>query len=142
MEFMDCVQFANENPVAWFATSDGDQPRVRALAIWFADEKGFYFQIGGMKDVYRQLRKNQKVEVAFHKSGEAGGTVLRVTGTVEFLNDPGLKEKVLADRPFLKQFGLTPDHPDLVIFRISKGEAFFWSFETNLEPKKLISFGN
>jgi pyridoxamine 5'-phosphate oxidase len=142
MKFTDCVALANENPVAWFATSDGDQPRVRALAIWFADENGFYFQIGGMKDINRQLLKNQKVEVAFHKPGEAGGTVLRVTGTVEFLNDVGLKEKVLADRPFLKQFGLTADHPDLVIFRISKGEAFFWSFETNLEPKKLISFGN
>ncbi|MFA6411379.1 MAG: hypothetical protein WCW53_01700 [Syntrophales bacterium] len=68
--------------------------------------------------------KNQKVEAAFHKYGEPAGTVLRVTGTVEFLDDAGLKEKVLADRPFLKQFGLTPDHPDLVIFRISKGDAF------------------
>jgi pyridoxamine 5'-phosphate oxidase len=142
MKFMDCVKFANENPVAWFATNDEDQPRVRALAMWFADEKGFYFQIGGMKDVCRQLLKNQKVEAAFYKSGESAGTVMRVTGVVEFVNDAGLKEKVLADRPFLKQFGLTPDHPDLVIFRISKGEAFFWNFDTNLEPKKMISFGN
>jgi len=68
--------------------------------------------------------------------------VLRVTGVVEFLNDASLKEKVLADRPFLRQFGLRADHPDLVIFRISKGEAFSWDFETNLEPKKMISFGN
>jgi len=142
MKFMDCVKFANENPVVWFASNDGDQPRVRALALWFADENGFYFQISGMKDIYRQLLKNQKVEAAFYKPGESIGTVMRVTGAVEFLDDAGLKEKVLADRPFLKQFGLTPDHPDLVIFRISKGEAFFWNFETNMEPKKLISFGN
>ncbi len=33
MEFMDCVRFANENPVAWFATDAGDQPRVRALLM-------------------------------------------------------------------------------------------------------------
>jgi pyridoxamine 5'-phosphate oxidase len=33
MEFMDCVRFANENPVAWFATGAGDQPRVRALLM-------------------------------------------------------------------------------------------------------------
>ncbi|MCX5826718.1 MAG: pyridoxamine 5'-phosphate oxidase family protein [Deltaproteobacteria bacterium] len=142
MKFVDRVKFANENPAAWVATSDGDQPRVRGLALWFADEKGFYFQIGGMKDMCRQLLKNQKVEAAFHKPGEpAGGTVLRVTGVVEFMNDAGLKEKVLADRPFLRQFGLAADHPDLVIFRISKGEAFFWNFETNLEPKKLIIAG-
>jgi hypothetical protein len=74
IKFMDCMKFANENPVARFATNDEDQPRVRALAMRFADEKGL--------------------------------------------------------------FTFTPDHPDLVIFRILKGGAFFWNFETNLEPKK------
>jgi len=78
MKFVDCVKFANENPVAWVATSDGDQPRVKGLALWFADEKGFYFQIGGMKDICRQLLKSQKVEAGFHKPGEVGGTVMRV----------------------------------------------------------------
>jgi uncharacterized pyridoxamine 5'-phosphate oxidase family protein len=140
MEFQDCVKFANENRVAWLATTDGDQPRVRALGVWFADETGFYFQIGGMKDVYKQLRKNPKVEAAFHKATEPGA-VMRVTGKIEFLNDPALKEKVLKDRPFLKQMGLTAQHPDLILFRIAKGQAYFWTFETNLAPKKMIQFG-
>lgn len=41
MKFVDCVKFANENPTACFAASDGDQPRVRGLALCFADGKGF-----------------------------------------------------------------------------------------------------
>jgi len=40
----DCIKFANENPVCYIATMDGDQPRVRGFLMWFADEKGFYFQ--------------------------------------------------------------------------------------------------
>jgi pyridoxamine 5'-phosphate oxidase len=142
MEFKDCVKFANENPVAWLATVDGDQPRVRALGMWFADENGFYFQIGGTKDVYQQLLKNSKVEVGFYRPDDMSGTMMRVTGEIEFLDDLELKKKVLKDRPFLKQFGLTPDHPGLVLFRIPKGEAHFWTFETNLQPKEIIKFGD
>lgn len=50
MDIKDCIKFANETPVCYLATVEGDQPRVRALGFWFADESGFYFQIGAMKD--------------------------------------------------------------------------------------------
>ena len=53
MDFKDCIKFANETPVCYLATADGDQPRVRALGFWFADETGFYFQIGAVKDNLR-----------------------------------------------------------------------------------------
>jgi uncharacterized pyridoxamine 5'-phosphate oxidase family protein len=43
-DYQDCIKFANENPVCYIATMDGDQPRVRGFLMWFADEKGFYFQ--------------------------------------------------------------------------------------------------
>jgi len=141
MNFEGCIEFANKQSVAWFATLDGDQPRVRGLAMWFADPSGFYFQTGGMKDVYRQLQAKQKVEFAFYEPGDKAGTMLRVTGKVEFLNDLELKKKVLEDRPFLKKFGLTPESPGLVIFRVAKGEAHFWTMENNLKPKEIIKFG-
>lgn len=142
MDFEDCVKFANENPVAWLATTEGDQPRVRALGMWFADNTGFYFQIGGTKDIYKQLLENPKVEAGFFRPDDMSGTMMRIAGEIEFLDDVELKKRVLKDRPFLKQFGLTHDSPDLVIFKISKGESHFWTFETNLQPKEIIGFGD
>ncbi len=141
MTLQDCIEFAGRNRMAWFATAEGSQPRVRALGLWFADKNGFYFQTGGMKDVYRQLKNNPRVEFAFYEPGDATGKMLRVCGTVEFLDDPELKRKVLIDRPFLRQFGLTEGSPDLIIFRLARGEAHFWSMETNLKPKEIIRFG-
>ncbi len=140
MEFADCVKFANENPVAWLATVDGDQPRVRGMGLWYADETGFYFQAATMKDMVRQLQDNGKVEFAFYKPDEMVGTMLRVSGEVEFLDDVEIKKKVLADRPFLAEFGLTAEGPKLVVFRISKGEAHFWDWESNVKPKEIIKF--
>ena len=43
MDISECALFANKNPVTYIATTDGDQPRVRAFAMWFADETGFYY---------------------------------------------------------------------------------------------------
>ena len=66
MDFQDYVTFANEHPVCYLATSEGDQPRVRALMMWYADDTGFYFQSQSVKALCKQLEKNQNVEVIFH----------------------------------------------------------------------------
>lgn len=65
MKIQDCIKFTNENPICYLATVEGDQPRVRALGFWFADESGFYFQTAVMKDFYHQLKKILKQKFAF-----------------------------------------------------------------------------
>lgn len=58
MDIKECIRFANENPVAWVATTYGDQPRVRPLQMWFADATGFYFQTWTIKDICREIKMN------------------------------------------------------------------------------------
>ena len=140
MNKQDCIKFANENPICSFATVENDQPRVRLLGFWFADETGFYFQTSTVKEMTNQIKANPKVEACFYKHEGMIGTMLRVAGEVEFLADRSLKEKVINDRPFLKSFGLSADSPGLVIFRISHGQAHFWIMENNLKPKEIITF--
>ena len=140
MNIQDCIKFTNENPICYLATVEGDQPRVRALGFWFADSTGFYFQTGAIKDFYHQLRNNPKAEVCFYKQEGMIGPMLRICGSVEFVDDKKLKEKVINDRPFLKGFGLTPESPGLIIFRIAHGQAHFWTMENNLKPKEIIEF--
>ena len=140
MTIQDCIKFTNENPVCYFATVEGDQPRVRALGFWFADETGFYFQTATLKDIPRQLEKNPKAEACFYKHEGALGTMLRIAGKTEFINERAMKERILEERAFLKSFGFTPDSPELVIFRIAHGEAYFWTMESNLQPKEYIKF--
>lgn len=140
MDIQDCIRFSNENPICYLATVEGDQPRVRALGFWFADETGFYFQTGATKAFPGQLEKNPRAEVCFYKHEGMIGTMLRIAGKAEFVNDLALREKVLNDRPFLKSFGLTVESPGLVIFRIAHGQAHFWTMENNLKPKEIIEF--
>ena len=135
-----CIEFTNENKLCYLATLENDQPRVRAMGFWFADQTGFYFQTGAIKELHKQLKNNPKVEACFYKPDKMMGTMLRIAGKIEFVDDKKLKEKVLQERPFLKSMGLSSDSPGLIIFRIAHGEAHFWTMETNLKPKEKIVF--
>ena len=141
MDFKDCIKFANENKVSYIATIEGDQPRVRGLMMWFADETGFYYHTGATKPFYSQLKKNPKVEACFYHAAEDGGTMMRVAGPIEFVDDKELKGKLVEERQFLKAWGFTAESEGLIIFRIPKGEAYFWTMKTNFDPKKVIKFG-
>jgi len=143
MDFKDCVKFATQQRVAYFATEENGQPRVRPMGLWFANENGFYFQAWFTKAVCKQLQKNPKTEFCFYAPGAGGalGTVLRISGKIEFLDDRALKVKVLEDRPFLKNVGMTgPEDPRLAIFRLHTGEAFFWTMESSGRESEIIKF--
>jgi pyridoxamine 5'-phosphate oxidase len=138
MNFQDCVKFANEHPVCYVATTEGNQPRVRALRMWFADEKGFYFQTESVKSLCKQLKNNNKVELCFYAPGSGAGTMMRVTAKAEFLDDLALKSKVLNERPFLKSLGIKgPEDQLLAIFRVYSGEAYFWTMADNLKEAEI-----
>jgi pyridoxamine 5'-phosphate oxidase len=112
---------------------DGEQPRVRAFAMWFADQTGFYFHTGETKAVCRQLRANPRVEVCFHAPSSGLGTMMRLEGRVEFLDDLELKRRLFEQRPFLKQIGTgRPEDPLVQVFRIPSGQASFWTMADNL----------
>jgi pyridoxamine 5'-phosphate oxidase len=137
MDFSACTKFANENPVTYIATVDGDQPRVRAFAMWFADQSGFYDHTGTPKNVCRQLKKNPKVELCFFKPGEGAGTMMRVAGKIEFLEDKALEERLYGDRPWVKEFLKTaPKGGSVAMFRVAHGEAYFWTMAENMRESE------
>lgn len=140
MNIQNCIEFASNNTNCYVATIENNKPRVRTLGLWFADETGFYFQTSTIKEIPHQLELNPNIEVCFYKHEGFIGTQLRISGTVEFLTDFALKERVLRDRPFLKAFGVTAESKELSIFRIAHGEAHFWTMENNLKPKEFITF--
>ena len=156
MNFQDCIDFVLKNPNGFTATTEGDQPHVRPLTVWQADGTGIYFFLPNFKQVYRQLRENPKIEIAFHQPGtptdlvtlpELGtvpgvGTLLRVTGRLEFLEDAETRKELFDIHPWLKKLGDGTDNPMIAIFRIAEGQFSFWTLENNFQsnPAPKISF--
>jgi uncharacterized pyridoxamine 5'-phosphate oxidase family protein len=132
-------EFANKNPAAWVATAVSDQPHLRAMAMWFADESGFYFHTGTQKRLSAQLRDNPKVEIGFFNPGDGMGTMqmVRITGKIELVKNPDLEKKLLADRPWLSVIFKAYPNERLVMFRIAHGEAQYWNMGVNCREKEI-----
>ncbi len=136
MSFEEYVKFANENSMCYLATVEGDQPRVRAMGMWYADETGFWFQAQSVKAVYKQIKENEKVEVYF--CTPKFSKVMRVSGKMKIVEDMEVKKKCIAERPFLKNMGITePDDPLLAVFHLYTGEAFFWTMADSMKEASI-----
>ncbi len=118
---------------------DGDQPRVRVLMLWFANEDGFYFGTFSPKEFVRQLRENPKVEVCFYNNPPdlGGAKMLRMMGEVEFVDDEGLKDRFVQERLFLEIIAGQPIRPLTEIFCMHHGDAHFWTMTDVLHEPEL-----
>jgi pyridoxamine 5'-phosphate oxidase len=132
----EVFSFAKENPVCFLATVEGDAPRVRGMRMFGADERGIMIQISTVKDVYKELAKNPKVELCFNDL--AKGVQVRVRGTAEFLEEKSVKEEVLTARPFLKSLVEAHGLDVIKVFRVADATASVWTMQTNLDPKASI----
>ncbi len=145
MDFEECIQFANENPVCYVATVDGDKPHVRTFLMWFADERGFYFETLSPKEVSEQIKTNPNVEICFYSHGAdlVEAKQMRVAGKAEMVDDPVLVEKIREERAFLSDLAGQNVGPYMEVFRIHEGDVHFWEMTDVMKEDKLehLHFG-
>ncbi|MBN1489820.1 MAG: pyridoxamine 5'-phosphate oxidase family protein [Phycisphaerae bacterium] len=133
----EIIEFANQNPAAWLATAQDNQPHVRAMAMWFADKTGFYFHTGTHKRLSTQLNGNPRVEIGFFNPGEGMDTMqmVRVTGSIEMVHDAALEKKLFEERSWLNAIKAAWPNERIFIFRIAHGEAQYWNMSLNCMEK-------
>lgn len=132
----ELFKIMNENPVLHLATMDGDQPRVRGMLLFRADEEGIIFHTASSKDVYDQIKKNPKAELCF----QGKGIQVRVTGVLEQVDDDNLREEIFnhPTRKFLQAWKDQGVDGLLRIFRMKHGTAVTWTMATNFDEKEPV----
>lgn len=136
MQKEDIFPLLNENPVFHLATMDNDQPRVRGMLLFRADEKGIIFHTASTKDVFKQISVNPKVEMCFN----CKSIQIRITGVLEINTDPILREEIFAhpSRKFLQAWKSMGIDNLLTVFVLKNGVATTWTMETNFSKKQYI----
>lgn len=136
MTVQEIFNLMNENPVFHLATTDDDQPRVRGMLLFRADENGIIFHTASTKDLYKQIMKNPKAEMCF----SGNGIQIRVTGTLEQVLDENLREEIFThpSRAFLQAWKDNGIDNLLQIFVMKNCSAVTWTMESNFDEKKPI----
>lgn len=114
------------------ATDDGGQPRVRPFGALDLYEGKLYIQTGNVKNVYKQMATNPRVEIC--SMGE-DGTWIRITVNVVRDDRVEGRQHMLDANPNLKKMYSADDGKCEVLY-LANAEATFYSFTS--EPRTVI----
>ncbi|MDD5934341.1 MAG: pyridoxamine 5'-phosphate oxidase family protein [Clostridiales bacterium] len=136
MKKQEIYDFMNQNVGFYLATMDGNQPRVRGMMLFKADENGIVFHTASTKDVYKQILKNPKAELCFN----ANGIQIRVTGVLEIVHNEKLREEIFnhPSRKFLQAWKDKGIDNSLEILVMRNCEALIWTMQSNFDAKEPI----
>ena len=142
MKTEDIFNLMEKNPAFFLATVDLDKPKVRGMLLYKADSEGIIFHTGIFKDLYKQISKNQNVELCFNDF--ALGIQVRVEGSVEIVDDENLKDEISnhPSRKFLDPWKETLELKDFyesfVVLKMTSAKATTWTMQSNFLPKEYI----
>ncbi|MBR6949794.1 MAG: pyridoxamine 5'-phosphate oxidase family protein [Bacilli bacterium] len=125
-------EFLKKCGVYYLATLDGEQPRVRPFGTAEIFEDHLYIQTGKKKDVFKQIEKNNNVELC----GFVDGKWIRVSGKLLVDDRVEAKKDMLDKNPELR--GMYNENDDnTVVLYFESGVATIYSFT---EAPKVINF--
>lgn len=128
----EVCEFLKQCSTYYLATTDGDQPRVRPFGTAEIFEGKLYIQTGKVKNVYRQMKENPKIEI----SGMVGGNWIRLTATAVEDDRVQARQHMLDAYPSLKKM-YQADDGNTVVFYLENATATICSFT---EEPKVIQF--
>lgn len=123
----------NDNPVFYLATCEGGEPRVRAMKLYRANEKGIIFNTSTAKELHNQLLRNPSVELCFYDSTEE--VQIRVRGEVKLLDDPVFKNEIAEKIPPLKPMIMGEGDKKLAVYHLPKGKVKVWKIDSDYAPR-------
>ena len=112
--------FLKDPHTFYYATCDGDKPRVRPFGFCMEFEGKFYIGMGKHKDSYKQTLANPNIEIC---STDSHRRWLRVRGVAVPDDRPEVLEAAFKVSPGLKSMYNEKTGQQLGHFYITEGEA-------------------
>ena len=128
----EVYEFLKDAKTYYLATIDGNIPRVRPFGTIDLFEDKLYIQTGKLKDVYKQIEKNNNVEICAFNNGKW----IRVTGKLISDNRVEAKRHMLDNYPELRGMYNEEDDNTIVLYF----ESFKAVISSFTEPPKVIEY--
>lgn len=129
----EVLKFLTDNEVFYFATVEGDKPRVRPFGFVMEYEGKLWFCTSNQKNVYKQLQANPYFEIT---TASPDGKWIRLRGKAVFNSTPAAKAKALEVSPELTNI-YSVDDDIFEVFYVEDGEATFCSLSGESRTVKL-----
>ena len=112
------------------ATLDGDQPRVRMMALTTHNQKLWVVTRTG-DDKVGQIRKNSNIEFTLTVPGKERTGCLRATAEAIIVEDEGTRDSVASVIPWFTNYWKSSQDPDFTLIRLDLKSILFDHHETS-----------
>lgn len=120
---IEVKEFLKNAGTYYLGTVDGDKPKVRPFGTIEIYEDHLYIQTGKNKDVFKQIEKNNNVEICAFKDGRW----IRISGKLLVDDRVEAKKHMLDNYPELR--GMYNENDDnTVVLYFESGVATIYSF--------------
>ena len=128
----EVYEFLKECKTYYLATVDGTTPRVRPFGTIDLFEDKLYIQTGKSKDVYKQIEKNNNVEICAFNNGKW----IRINGKLKVDDRIEAKRHMLDNYPELRGMYSELDDNTVVLYF----ESFKAVISSFTEAPKVIEY--
>jgi general stress protein 26 len=112
------------------STLDGNQPRVRMMALTVHDQKLWAVTRSG-DDKVGQIRKNPNVEFTFAVQGKERTGCLRATAEACIMEDQKTRGDIASVIPWFSGYWESPEDPNFTLIRLDLKKILFDHHQTS-----------
>ncbi len=117
MKLEDVLDYLKLQPLMYLATVDGDQPRVRPMALIYHENTCWFVSISGREKI-NEIDKNNNVEFAINPQDNEDLSTIRGTGKAILITDFETKKDVIEVIPWFDGYWKSYDDPRFYLYRL------------------------
>ncbi|MGB3479491.1 MAG: pyridoxamine 5'-phosphate oxidase family protein [bacterium] len=106
--------YFKDMPAVFFATVDGDQPKVRPVTLLHFNGR-FWIGTGTNAAKIKQIKENKKVEFCLFIEEEKKSGYIRATSEALIVHDNETRKLLAENMPYFRTFWKSPDDPNYTL---------------------------
>lgn len=117
MKLEDVMEYLKLQPLMYLATADGDQPRVRPMALVYHNDTCWFVSISGREKI-TEIENNNNVEFAINPQDKEEMSTIRGTGKAVLISNFETKKDVIEAIPWFDGYWKSYDDPRFYLYRL------------------------
>ena len=117
MKVEDVIDYLKKQPLMYLANIDGDQPRVRPMALIYHKDTCWFVSVAEREKII-QIEKNNNVEFAINPHDDDKLSTIRGTGKAILVDDPEIRKDVATAIPWFDGFWESSEDPRFYLYKI------------------------
>jgi uncharacterized pyridoxamine 5'-phosphate oxidase family protein len=134
MDKQVAIDLIKDAGFGFLATTDGNQPRVRAVAPYLAENNTFLLALFAGRRTIPQIQKNPQIELCFVDRKMA---YCRLSGKAKVTTEKAKRQLAWDNLPMMKQYFSGPEDQKMVLLEISIVEAEAMT-QNDRVPQKVV----